>query len=421
MIVEQQGHSKNPPSERNRTADHGSAAGDGGNAVWHIIVGEYPPDIGGVSDYTFLLAGALAMQGDEVHVWCPESSGEAPPMQRVTVHRELGKVSPADLRRVGKELDRFPDPHRILVQWVPHGFRYRSMNLPFCWWLRNRAARRGDRVDIMLHEPYLEFRVNSIRQSAAAFVHRLMTIVLLRAAERVWMSIPGWEPRWRPYALGRKIPFQWLPIPSGIPVRSDPAGVSAIRRRYLQDHRCLIGHFGTFGWPITSVLEPILLSLCREPDRQTMLFIGVGSQEFRQALIEKDASLERCIQATGPLAAEDISLHLTACDLMIQPYPDGVSTRRTSFMAPLSHGKPIVTTSGPLTEDCWQNGGVVPLAKAGDTAEFVKLVRGLRDDPEERERLARAARELYCERFEVDRIVAALRGSVPLSKGQQAV
>ena len=43
---------------------------------WHLVTSEYPPDIGGVSDYTAQLARALAGAGDEVHVWCP---GEARP------------------------------------------------------------------------------------------------------------------------------------------------------------------------------------------------------------------------------------------------------------------------------------------------------------------------------------------------------
>ena len=44
------------------------------------------------------------------------------------------------------------------------------------------------------------------------------------------------------------------------------------------------------------------------------------------------------------LANEEVSVHLSACDLMIQPYPDGISARRTSAMAALAHERPVVTT-----------------------------------------------------------------------------
>src|SRR5262249_44828891 len=67
--------------------------------------------------------------------------------------------------------------------------------------------------------------------NAAALVHRLMTILLLRAAERVWVSIPEWERCWRSYTLGRKVPFGWGPIPSNIPVANSPDRTEAGRRR----------------------------------------------------------------------------------------------------------------------------------------------------------------------------------------------
>ena len=37
--------------------------------LWHIVTGEYPPDSGGVADYTAAVARALADSGAEVHVW----------------------------------------------------------------------------------------------------------------------------------------------------------------------------------------------------------------------------------------------------------------------------------------------------------------------------------------------------------------
>jgi hypothetical protein len=226
-----------------------------------------------MSDYTYGVATGLARQGDEVHVWCPPHAASEPQSDGVAVHRALGAITLDDLRRVGDQLDRFPAPRHILVQWVPHGYGCRSMNIGFCWWLRNRAARRGDRVEIMLHEPYLAFGEGSLRQNAVALVHRLMTMLLLRAAERVWVSIPQWENPWRPYTLGRSIPFQWLPIPSNIPVADNPARVEAIRRQYAPGARKLIGHFGTFGRPITSLLEPILFVLAEDPANQPALLM----------------------------------------------------------------------------------------------------------------------------------------------------
>src|SRR5215813_8824040 len=113
---------------------------------WHLITREYPPQIGGVSDYTRLVAVGLEAAGDDVHVWCPsvdEGSSDTP---GVMVHRELGRIAPADLQRVGRMLDQFSRPRRLLIQWVPHGYGYKSINLPFCLWLWKRATFDRDHI-----------------------------------------------------------------------------------------------------------------------------------------------------------------------------------------------------------------------------------------------------------------------------------
>ena len=394
---------------QNQVANYnsGSAVNHRSQLHWHII-GEYPPQPGGVSDYTCAVAAGLASQGDEVHVWCRPCSGAQPENRGVFIHRELGSISRADLRRVGQQLDQFPAPRRLLVQWVPHGFGYRSMNIGFCRWLWGRAARHGDQVEIMAHEPYLDFGRNW-RQCAAALVHRLMTILLLRAASRVWMSIPGWEERLRPYALGRDIPFQWLPVPSGIPLVDSRSSTEGIRQRYVSGSGLLIAHFGTYGWPITSLLEPILVGLNQEPANQRILLMGIGSEEYREALLGRRPELAGRILATGALSSQDVSRHVSACDLLIQPYPDGVSSRRTSVMVGLCHGKPVVTTIGPLSEPLWKDGAAVALARAGDREEFVSLARKLAADATERERIGLAARALYDERFDISQTIGSLR------------
>jgi len=375
---------------------------------WHIITCEYPPRTGGVSDYTCSVASGLAAQGDEVHVWCP--AGAKPPAQAagVTVHQDLGAFSRADLRACGDSLDQFAAPRRILVQWVPHGYGWRSMNVAFCWWLWKRA-RLGDQVEIMVHEAYHSFRWGAWRQSAAALVHRLMTILLVRSAKKVWMSIPDWERCWKPYAMGRPVPFEWLPIPSSILANYSDAGQSAVRRKYAGGGELLIGHFGTHGSPVTSLLDIILPALNRSRSKPVVLLLGAGSMEYRDRVVRSHPELSQTVQAAGALSETDLSSHLAACDLLIQPYLDGVSTRRTSAMAGLIHGKPIVTTVGHLTEPFWSETGAIALVPVGQPQEFVAATERLLNDKEERERMGRAAKALYDERFEISRVIATLR------------
>jgi len=382
---------------------------------WHIITSEYPPQAGGVSDYTRGIAMGLAAQGDDIHVWCPGSGGLRREAGGLFVHQELGSFGPGDLRHAGRQLDRFPVPRRIFLQWVPHGYGWRSMNLAFCWWLWNRAAHHGDQLEIMVHEPWLPFRARSWRQSGAALVHRLMIVLLLRRAERVWVATPEWEKRWRPYALRRPIPFRWLPVPSNIPVTANVAECMNLRRRFADDQTFLIGHFGTYGWPITSLLQPIVEALACRSAGEAILLMGPGSKQFRERLLAREPGFAGRIHATDALTPHDLSTHLNVCDLLIQPYPDGVTTRRGSFMAGLAHGRPIVTTTGSLTEPMWTTTGALVLVPAGEVQPFVDAVQSLRANPRQRNEVAQSARRLYVERFEISHTVTALRAAAVTS------
>ena len=208
----------------------------------------------------------MATAGEDVHVWCPAAGHVLSETPGISVHRDFGDFRIRDLRSVGKQLDRFTGPRRILVQWVPHGYGYRAMNVPLCLWLLKRARVHGDIVEIMVHEPFLSFRKNSVRRNAVAVVHRLMTTVLLAAATRVWISIPSWQRRWQPYTLGRHVPFDWLPVPSNIPVTGNVGMARAVRERFPANG-FVIGHFGTYGPPMAAVLESLIIGFTRRPHR----------------------------------------------------------------------------------------------------------------------------------------------------------
>ena len=379
------------------------------STTWHIITSEYPPQPGGVSDYTQLVASGLAAAGDKVHVWCPSAEGEVTDADGVDVHRNFGCFSRSDLGRVDQMLDQFKGPRRLLVQWVPHGYGYRAMNLLFCWWLWRRAHRRRDRVELMVHEPFLEFGKGSWKQSAVALVQRLMTIILLNAASRVWITIPAWEAYWRPYALGRKKTFSWLPVVSNIPVIDDSEAIKAVRSRYVAAEGSIIGHFGTYDRHNTNLLHAAVRPLIGNGNKEVLLLLGRGGELARDALIRNYPEIANRVRATGALDAADLSLHLRACDVMLQPYIDGVSSRRGSTMAALAHGVPVITTSGRLTEPLWAESEAVALVPVEDVTALVEATKRLLPDAAVRSSMSRAGRALYDERFDVKVIIATLR------------
>ena len=140
--------------------------------------------------------------------------------------------------------------------------------------------------------------------------------------------------------------------------------------------------------------------------------LGSGSDEFVRALVANVPMIRGRIHGAGRVSRSDAALTLSACDLLLQPYPDGVTTRRTSVMAGLINNRAIVTTTGHLTEPVWAETGAVALAAASDTESLVAAARALLAKDDERAALAARGETTYRERFALDYTIRALRGAV---------
>jgi glycosyltransferase involved in cell wall biosynthesis len=370
----------------------------------HFLTPEYPPRHGGVADYTHQIATELSRSGETVHVWGPSGSA-AQSGDGVIVHGELGRFRPGDLRAAGALLDEFPAPRRLVVQWVPHGYGLRAMNLPLCLWLWRRSA-GGDAIDVIVHEPFVTF-TGSLGQRVVAIVQRAMTLMLLSAARRIWVTTQAWTPLLEPYLYGRAAAISWLPVPSSL-AASDAVAVDGVRRRYAPAKECIVGHFGTHGTLVTSLLDDAIRLIIDEHPTARVMLIGSGGETFRSMLVARDPGLGHRLIATGTLNAADLSTHIAACDVLMQPYPDGVTSRRTTVMAGLFARVPVVTTRGRLTEGFWKDEAPMKLAEVGDVRGIVREVLELLADPAERRRQGDAGRAFYDRWFDVRHTVAAL-------------
>jgi glycosyltransferase involved in cell wall biosynthesis len=377
-----------------------------------LLTCEYPPDCGGVGDYTAQVAGALAAAGDQVTVFCPPMP--APPVE----HRGVEVIALADT--YGPESRQAIDTWlqgrstTIVVQYVPTAFGLRGANLPFCRWLLHRAQHHHDNVQVMFHEPYFKFVWTPVHQNALAVAQRVMARTLLQAASHAYVSTDAWRPCLAPLAPRAGYSFTTLPIPSSIPRGIDGAATIAARRQSLlgPSSRKLVGHFGTYGSHITPILTPALLALLTDEQDASVVCLGGGSDDFAQSLLSSAPRLKGRLHATGRADASEIATTLSACDLLLQPYPDGVTTRRTSVMAGLINGRPVLTTTGALTESVWSETGAVALEPAGDTPAIVRTARALLADDNRRAALATRGERTYGERFALGHTVDKLRESV---------
>jgi glycosyltransferase involved in cell wall biosynthesis len=372
---------------------------------WHIITGEYPPQPGGVSDYTRRIACGLADAGDRVDVWAPPIDGpDAARAARVTVRRLPDHFGPRALRTLTRELDRQPGPRRLLVQYVPHAFGWKAANVPFCWWLRSR---RRDSVWVMFHEVAFPFgRNQGVTRNGLAAVNRLMAAMVASSAERAFVSIPGWQELVQSM-VGDGKTVEWLPVPSSIAVVRNPSASASVRMRYGGGHP-LVGHFGTQGDAIRPMLDAAIPPLVDATGAHVLL-VGRRSDETARALVSRHRRLDGFVHGTGVLPDDVVSAHVSACDVMLQPYPDGVSSRRTSAMVALSHGVPMVTTTGWLTESLWEESGAFELVSADEPERLADAAARLLESPSRRNALGSRALSLYLSRFDIPHSIRILR------------
>ncbi len=395
--------------------------------AWHIITGEYAGRSGGVGQYVSRLASGLAAEGVEVHVWHPlnaeiKTEGSAGPAtipsnQTTTSadrgpreHRVPGGFSPAGIRRLARELDAFPGPRTVLLQYAPNALGLRGCNVPFCLWLLARSRLSHDDVRVMFHEPYFYFARQSARRNLLAAIHRVMAVLLLAAARRIYVSTASWTPLLRPLALGRKVDFTCLPIPTTLSPGAGAEDAGRVRLILLAECgvRYLVGHFGTYGAQMRPMMEAFGAALLVEQPDCGLLFLGEGGPAFRDAFRRQHPSLASRTIAPGFLADPELAGYLRACECVAQPYPDGVTTRRTSVMAPLALGVPVVTNAGPFTEPVWHAPGSLILEPTFDAGAFTRTIAALLPDAPRRDSLGVAGRALYEEHFSLEHTLRLL-------------
>ena len=102
----------------------------------------------------------------------------------------------------------------------------------------------------------------------------------------------------------------------------------------------------------------------------------------------------------GHVAALDLARYLSTADLLLLPFSDGAATRRTTIMAGLQHGIPILSTDGTSTSGDLRDSGAIALTPADAPAGvYARRAWELLADAPERDRLGQAGRQLYEKRF----------------------
>jgi len=316
-----------------------------------FVAGEFPPDVGGLGDYTALLARHLAAAGIEVGVLT--RAGAAAKVAGAGVFPLVqGWGSAAWWPVLGAVRQFRPDVVHIQYQAAAFGLAPAAMLLPVV--LRRLGPFPAAVTFHDLRPPYLFPKAGPLRRLAVELVYRTSAgAVVTNGVDLACLQ----GLRFPPGVV--RPPLAFIPIGSNIPVVwASPEDLGRLRRDHgVGPDERLVGYFGLLNW---SKGAELALGACRQLVdsglRVRLVLIGGSAGRtdptnsayagFIKRRIE-ELGLGREVLWTGLLPAEEVSRWLQAVDVMLLPYLDGASLRRGSLVAALVHGRPVVTTRPP--------------------------------------------------------------------------
>lgn len=333
-----------------------------------IVTGEYPPTVGGVGDYSALLAGRLREDGAEVAVVTGRSEAAdaegVVPVRRVVpdwgvrgwgaLRGALGSAQVAHLQYQAGAFD-----GRVGVHLLPR-------------WLRG-TLRPAPAMVVTFHDllmPYLFPKAGRLREAALQRLARDCDAVIATNGD-------DWRRLRDEFALGERLHL--IPIGSNIPALSAgrAEAVAAVRAALgVNVDRPLLAYFGLVS---ASKGVDLLLDAIGHGEAKNAHLVLIGGEEsgtdrasfggggdLRAAIAAR--GLADRVTVTGALPSEQVAAYLSAADAVVLPFRDGASWRRGSLLAALTAGVPVITTTPQPGYDA---GGHLPSLRSGESALLV--------------------------------------------------
>jgi glycosyltransferase involved in cell wall biosynthesis len=114
----------------------------------------------------------------------------------------------------------------------------------------------------------------------------------------------------------------------------------------------------------------------------------------------------------GFLEAEDVGPWIAASDVYLAAYIDGVSARRTSFLAGLQQGVAVVGTKGRSTDPEFLDCPGIRLTAVDDAIGFGVAAVAVAADPQSRATMASYTKQMFDERYSFALVASRWLGQI---------
>lgn len=351
-----------------------------------LISGSLPPRICGVGDYVYRLAAAISEVGPDIQVLT--TAGPVRVGAGFSVRAGVRGWGFSHLPDAIREI-RSASPDIVHLQYPTA--EYGAGLLP-----QALALSRVPFITTIHEASYSHILRRASLYPFLAFVDQVVATTSFEANYMVRMYPPV------------RARISVIPVGSSIP---------AVHTRSRD--RNVIVYFGLVA-PNKGLEDFLRLAKLAKASGEHWIFQVVGTPPSKHDTYAKNlryAARSLAVEWRSNLPAEEVAQHLANAGAVYLPFPDGASLRRTSLIAALLNGSPVITTRGEATPKGLTDGEKVVYADSPETA--LEAVGTITSNPGFGDRLSRGAVK-YAERFswpEIARQHVALYESV-LDKGK---
>jgi glycosyltransferase involved in cell wall biosynthesis len=328
-----------------------------------IITRNLPPYPCGISDHTILLAKALEYEGHKVTIIAGRGQVDH---NRLIIEDDWSSPGLSHLLTKLEQLD----VDHIVLQYTPLMYSHNQGRQDFAFVKFWQACSQRWQTSIIIHETYFQLWTYPLSWWKGEIQKRLLKTLV----DISYFVFTASQP-----LVDELISWGYAEKTTRLPLGSNFPFVPTNRDIFRQQHSIIpetviltiFGGGTALKWKrdFVNKLDGYLLT---QKIPVSWLFIGGVPLEW--------FTLSHPILNPGRLSEIEISQWLQISDIFLVPHQCGLNAKRSTVMAALQHGLPIVGTSGYMTDAFWTDLEGVTLVPVNNSHQWCKSVVNICND-----------------------------------------